>query len=65
MSILKVLRERAEPMNVAELAKLLRPFLHPPPGNPDDYKISWTDLAELNPRRNIKPEEKPQNTKDE
>jgi hypothetical protein len=66
MSILKVLRERTELLNVAELAKLLRPFLHPrAPGNPDDYKISWTDLAELNPRRNIKPEEEPQNTKDE
>ena len=113
MSILKELRERTEPLNVAELAKLLRvaedtvqrwarqrqipsirigdtirfdgnmladwvelqgacthpiikPFLHPrAPGNPDDYQMRWTDLAELNPRRNIKAEEEPQNTKDE
>ena len=113
MSILKKLRERAEPLNVAELAKLFsvteatvqrwvrnrqipfirigdvirfdgctladrielqgactQPivgrFLHPrPAGNPDDYQMKWEDLAELNPRRNIKPEEEPQNTKAE
>ena len=44
---------------------IIRPFLHPrPAGNPDDYQMKWEDLAELNPRRNIKPEEEPQNTKD-
>jgi excisionase family DNA binding protein len=113
MSIIKSLRERTEPLNVAELAKLLRvaedtvqgwarrrqipsirignvvrfdgtmladwvelqgacmhpiirPFLHPrAPGNPGDYQMRWEDLGELNPRRNVKPEEEPQNTKDE
>jgi hypothetical protein len=48
MSILKVLRERAEPLNAAELAKLLRPFLHPAPRNSDDLR--WEDLAELAPK---------------
>ena len=113
MSIIKKLRERTEPWNVAELAKLLvvteatvqrwvrnrqipfirigdtirfdpsmladwlelqgasnQPivgrFLHPrAAGNPDDFQMRWTDLAELNPRRNIKPEEEPKNAKDE
>lgn len=113
MSIIKALRVRTEPWNVAELAKLLvvtqatvqrwvrnrqipfirigdtirfdptmladwlelggasnqpiiRPFLQPrTPGNPDDFQMRWEDLAELNPRRNIKPEEKLQNSKDE
>jgi excisionase family DNA binding protein len=113
MSIIKALRERTEPLTVAELAVLLRvgedtvqrwarqrqipsirigsvirfdggmladwvelqgacthpiirPFLHPrAPGNPDDFQMRWEDLADLNPKRNIKPEEKPQNTKTE
>lgn len=50
----------------AAFTRMSARYLHPrPAGNPDDYQMKWEDLADLNPRRNIKPEEEPQNTKDE